>query len=77
MGDEDYEATYSIDPSQKPATMDFVSSDAKEKSIHCIYLLEGDDLKICGPSKPGDARPKEFAAKKGEKTSLIILKREK
>lgn len=75
-GDKDYEATYTIDPSQKPATVEFVSGNEKEKPIRCIYLLNGDDLKICA-SMPGDARPKEFTSKKGEQTSLIVLKREK
>jgi uncharacterized protein (TIGR03067 family) len=72
----DHEGTYTIDPSQKPATLDLVPADGpdKGKTLRCIYSLEGDDLKICSPSKSDDDRPKEFAAKKAV---LLVFKREK
>jgi uncharacterized protein (TIGR03067 family) len=77
--DGDHEAKYSIDPSQKPASLDLVPADGQEKgkTLRCIYSLEGDDLKICSATKADDDRPKEFAAKKGDKAVLLVFKREK
>jgi uncharacterized protein (TIGR03067 family) len=74
--DGDHEATYTIDPSQKPATLDLVPADGpdKGKTLRCIYSLEGDDLKICSASKSDDERPTEFAAKKAV---LLVFKRGK
>lgn len=77
--EKDEEAAYTIDPAKKPAQMEITPSSGPEKGMptSCIYLLDGDDLKICAASKPDKPRPKEFDGKKGANTTLIILKREK
>lgn len=71
------EATYKLDPAQKPKTMDltFKAGD-KTETVKLIYDLNGDDLKLCG-GKAGKDRPKEFASKGGSGLNLIVFKREK
>ena len=71
------EATYKLDPSKKPKTMDAVSTfgpDKGQKSL-AIYELDGDKLKICITEEKD--RPKEFATKKGSKTTILDYQREK
>jgi uncharacterized protein (TIGR03067 family) len=46
----------------------------KEEEIPCIYLLEGDTLKICGPDTTGEA-PKAFATKADNDHILMVLRR--
>lgn len=79
MGDkkESKEATYTIDPTQKPVTIDIVPGEGpdKGKTVAGIYVIDKDELKICTVFKPGQDRPKEISAK--EKTVLFTLKREK
>jgi uncharacterized protein (TIGR03067 family) len=71
------EATFTVDPSKKPKTMDSVSTmgpDKGKKSL-AIYEFDGDTMKICFTE--GDERPKEITAKKGSKCFLVVYKREK
>jgi internalin A len=69
-------ATYKLDPTQKPKTVDIVMVDGpdKGKTLQGIYEINGDEFKICLAilDKP---RPKEFAAK--PETILETWKREK
>jgi uncharacterized protein (TIGR03067 family) len=67
-----------IDPSKKPKTIDYKSTDkkGKERTELAIYELDGDAFKDC-TALPGDERPKEFTAKKGSGYSLITYKRVK
>ena len=71
-----YRGTYSVDPSRKPASIDFVHTEGtlKGKSWKGIYRLDGDALRICdnAPSlaKP---RPTQFSATSGY--ICIIFKR--
>jgi uncharacterized protein (TIGR03067 family) len=78
MGDKVVgEATYTVDPTKKPKTMDTTSTmgpDKGKKSL-AIYEFDGDTLKICFTE--GDERPKELTGKKGSKCFLIVYKREK
>jgi uncharacterized protein (TIGR03067 family) len=78
MDDGDHEASYTIDPSKKPATLDLVPADGTEKgkTLRCIYAVEGDELKLCSAPPDGD-RPKEFTAAKGSQSVLLVLKRDK
>jgi uncharacterized protein (TIGR03067 family) len=77
--------TFVVDPSKKPATIDLVFTDEKNKGekVLGIYALENDELKIClntkfRPSKKDDPRPTEFATKSGGPGRLLfVLKREK
>jgi uncharacterized protein (TIGR03067 family) len=73
------EATYSIDPSKKPAHLDITPTDGpgKGKVVPHIYVIEKDELKLCGATEGSQERPKDFATKKGEKAVLLIFKREK
>jgi uncharacterized protein (TIGR03067 family) len=67
-----------IDPTKKPKTIDYTSTDknGKEKTDLAIYELDGDSFKDC-MAAPGKERPKEFAAKKGTGNILITYKRVK
>jgi uncharacterized protein (TIGR03067 family) len=77
-GDGGEEATYKIDASQKPMTLDItpLQGPNANKTAKGIIQLEGDSLKMCW-SRPGGERPKEFVTKTGTNTLLFVLKREK
>jgi uncharacterized protein (TIGR03067 family) len=66
-------ATYKIDPSKKPRTLD-ITPEKENDVILGIYQLEGDTLKICFAEKA--ARPTDFNSK-GDRRMLIVLKRQK
>jgi uncharacterized protein (TIGR03067 family) len=66
------EATFKLDPTQKPAAIDITSA---EKKWLGIYQLEGDALKVCWSD--GDQRPTEFASKAGTRIRFMTLKRDK
>jgi uncharacterized protein (TIGR03067 family) len=65
-----------IDPAKDPATMDVTPTQGKDKdkTQSAIFKLDGDTLTICY-AQPGQARPTEFAAKKGTGHQLAVLKR--
>ena len=67
------EATFKLDPTQKPAAIDITA--AAEKKWLGIYQLEGDTLKVCWSD--GDQRPTEFASKAGSRARLMVLKRDR
>ena len=68
-------ATFKLDVTTKPKSMDvtFEEGPLKGKTMPAIYLLEGDELKICG----GGERPAEFVSAQGTGTVLFTYKREK
>jgi uncharacterized protein (TIGR03067 family) len=67
--------TYKIDPSKTPKHIDITQSISGQDNLMIgIYLLEGDDLKLCFSK---DARPTEWTTKAGDSNGLIVLKREK
>ena len=68
------ELTIKLDPSQKPAAIDLVPKDAKEKTVLGIYKLDGDTLTIAGTDQNKE-RPTEFSSAKG--VTLLVLKRAK
>jgi uncharacterized protein (TIGR03067 family) len=69
------EASFKLDPMQKPKTMDLtIKAGDKMEVVKLIYDLRGDDLKLCG-GRAGKDRPKDFVAKGG--MNLIVFKREK
>lgn len=69
-GMRDQSFTFALDPSQKPAAIDF---DGKAKGI---YLLKGNTLKLCW-AKAGKDRPTKFVSKPGSEIVLFFLKRVK
>jgi uncharacterized protein (TIGR03067 family) len=77
----DGEETYSfkLDPSKKPAEVNFVpdQGDNKGKTLKGIYVLKDGELKICLVLSPDAKRPSEFVSKDGEEQVLLTLKHEK
>jgi uncharacterized protein (TIGR03067 family) len=73
------EARYTLDPGKKPKAIDLVDLGRKDgKPSPGIYLLDGDDLKLCWDAN-GNSRPSEFTkvGKGGQDLRLLVLKREK
>jgi len=68
------ELTIKLDPTQKPATIDLVPKDAKDKTVLGIYKLDGDTLTIAGTDEKKE-RPTDFTAGKG--VTVLVLKRAK
>jgi uncharacterized protein (TIGR03067 family) len=73
-----YRGTYSVDPSRKPAPIDFLHTEGtlKGKTWKGIYRLDGDALRICD-NAPNMAKPRptQFAAKSGSGYICIVFKR--
>jgi uncharacterized protein (TIGR03067 family) len=61
-----------LDPTGKPKTYDFVTS---ERTVEGIYSLEGDTLRLCYDMGSESKRPGQFITKKGTQQVLIVLKR--
>jgi RNA polymerase sigma factor (sigma-70 family) len=70
-----FEMTYKLDPKAKIKTIDLDNGGGK--TFECIYMLDGDTLKLCAPANPGGDRPTELTTKEGSKSRLLIMKREK
>src|SRR5262249_37837224 len=68
---------YQIDATQKPKAIDLRSGDGTT-DLPGIYLLQGNDLKICvTEDREGKSeRPTAFVSKAGSKAVLITLKRD-
>jgi RNA polymerase sigma factor (sigma-70 family) len=77
-GGEKKEATFKLDPTQKPKAMDIMPQDGAEKgkTIAAIYSLEGDTLKLCFEDAGDQPRPTEFATKTGGRLALYVLRRQ-
>jgi uncharacterized protein (TIGR03067 family) len=70
---------YTIGPRKKPKAIDMVDVNSKDaKPSPGIYLLDGDDLKLCWDAN-GKIRPSEFSkvAKREQDLRFLVLKREK
>jgi uncharacterized protein (TIGR03067 family) len=72
-GGKEIQATFKIDPSQKPHQIN-VAFDGN--TIEGIYAFEGGKLKIC-TAQTGRDRPTEFKSTKESGAELLVLKRVK
>ena len=75
-----YAGTVRVDPSAKPAAIDFEHTEGalKGKAWKGIYALDGDTLAICDNAPNLDkGRPVAFEAKSGSGYVLITFKRAK
>jgi uncharacterized protein (TIGR03067 family) len=77
---EEQDETYSfkIDPSKKPATVDFVpdQGEQKGKTLKGVYKLQGDELHLALSLDPDAKRPADLP-KESDELVLITLKRDK
>ncbi len=75
-----YQGAFRVDPSRKPATIDFTHTrgEAKGKTWLGVYRLEGDVLKICDNADDlAKERPAAFATELGSGRVLATFKRER
>jgi len=77
-GEKVIQGTSEIDPTRKPKTIDFMTTegDDKGKIVLGIYELGDDTRKLCY-AQPGKDRPSEFSAPAGSGHTLVVFKREK
>jgi uncharacterized protein (TIGR03067 family) len=69
-------AKFTVDPTKKPKTIDYMMTDGptKGKTQLGIYELDGDTVKFCF-SVPGKDRPTDFTTKAGSGRTLSVWKR--
>lgn len=70
--DPERKVTLRVDPTRKPAQIDFIDN---ERIEHGIYHFQGELLTIC-VAPAGADRPKQFATQVNGKTWLLILKKD-
>ena len=73
-----YQGSYRVEPSKKPAAIDFTHTEGetKGKTWLGIYLLEGSGLKICdNADDPGKGRPAAFVTEPGSGRVLVNFTR--
>ena len=70
--------TFTVDATKSPKTIDLkiTEGQAAGQSLHGIYELDGDMMKICY-ANPGKPRPTEFSAKAGSDQTIATWKRAK
>jgi RNA polymerase sigma factor (sigma-70 family) len=69
-------ATFTIDPSKNPKTIDYTVTDGsnKGKKQYGIYEWDGDKVRFCFAA-PGKDRPTQFTTKGGDQITLSVWKR--
>jgi uncharacterized protein (TIGR03067 family) len=65
--------TFTIDPKKKPAHIDLIDGNNKNKKVAGIYKIEKGELYLCIGERTG-ARPTSFD---GKSESVLVLKRQK
>lgn len=77
--DSQVKGTLKFDASAAPKTIDmkFTEGKDKDRTSEGIYLLDGDNLKLCLADPGRKPRPSEFVTKADSGHVLIQLKREK
>lgn len=73
-----FKAKFTIDPTKKPKTIDYVMTEGftKGKKQLGIYELDGDTVKFCFAA-PDKERPKDFTSKEGSQQTFSVWKRDK
>jgi len=73
-----FKATFVIDPSNKPKTIDYQMTEGptKDQKQLGIYEISGDTFKACF-GKPGAGRPADFTSNPGDGRTVSVWKREK
>jgi RNA polymerase sigma-70 factor (ECF subfamily) len=68
-------ATFTIDPTKKPKTIDYTMTDGptKGQKQYGIYEIDGDTVLVCF-APPGKDRPTEFVSKPGDGRALTVWK---
>lgn len=69
--------TVKLDLALKPWGIDVIPLSDKGKVFHCVFELDGDQLRLCGENEPERNKPAKFESKEGSKTLLARLKRSK
>jgi RNA polymerase sigma factor (sigma-70 family) len=71
-------ATFSVDISKKPKTIDYTLTDGpnKGKKQYGIYEIEGDTFRSCFAA-PGKDRPSDFTTKAGDERTASVWKKAK
>jgi uncharacterized protein (TIGR03067 family) len=69
------QGSYKTDSQKSPMQLNIT---IKKKTLHGIYMLKGDELKVCYEmgEKP-ENRPTKFATSKEKEEALIVFKRQK
>jgi uncharacterized protein (TIGR03067 family) len=79
-GNKTADATFKLNPTSTPQQIDVTLTqgpeEAKGKTFHGIYLLEGDTLKIAYRN-PGEPRPKELVTEGQSDVRKVFFRREK
>jgi len=77
-GEIGLKATFTIDPTKKPKTIDYKLTGGPNKGLTQlgIYEIDGDTLRFC-QSLPGQPRPTVFNANKGTGCTMTVWKRKK
>lgn len=74
-----YQGTFVVDPSKKPATIDFTNTrgEARGKRWQGVYLLGGNTLKICDNADDlSRGRPAALSTEPGSGQVLLNFRRE-
>ncbi len=72
---DDSAGTLKLDPSKKPAAIDFVRDD--KEVLLGIYVLDGDTLRLAIQKPGGKDRPTVFESPEDSEVNVFVLKREK
>jgi len=78
-GEQVIEGIYKLDPASKPRTLNAERTigEDKGKTLHGIYDLAGDELKMCFSLPGADKRPTAFTTGEGGGHRLYVFSRAK
>jgi uncharacterized protein (TIGR03067 family) len=78
VNEKTYETRMTLDPEQKPKTIDmkFLDGANKDKTALGIYKIGGDTFTMCRALNPGQSRPRDFATWPNTNTFLVVWKKQ-